>query len=47
VREGGSCQSWACVGAVSGGATRGFARFDDVDEKKMVHPLDNAQVELC
>jgi hypothetical protein len=46
VREGGSCQAGACVGAVSGGAAFGRARFDAVDEKEMVQPLDGVQVEL-
>jgi hypothetical protein len=35
------------VGAVSGGAACGRARFDAVYEKEMVHPLDIVQVELC
>jgi hypothetical protein len=36
------------VGAVSGGGVAGGrARFDAVDEKEMVHPLDSVQVELC
>jgi hypothetical protein len=47
VREGGSRQSRACVGAVSGGAACGRARFDAVDEKEMVQPLNSVQVELC
>jgi hypothetical protein len=47
VRDGGSCQSRACVGAVSGCAACGRARFDAVDDKDMVQPLDNVQVESC
>jgi hypothetical protein len=46
VREGGRYQSRACVGAMSGGAACGRARFDEVDEKEMVQPLDSVQVEL-
>jgi hypothetical protein len=34
------------VGAVSGRAVRGLARFDAVDEKEMVQPLDSVQVEV-
>jgi hypothetical protein len=44
VREGGRYQSWAFVGAVSGGAACARARFGAVDE--MVQPLDNVRVEL-
>jgi hypothetical protein len=47
VREGGRCQSRACVGAVSGVAACGCARFDATDEKEMVQPLEVVQVELC
>jgi hypothetical protein len=46
VREDGGCLSRACLGAVGGGAACGRARFDAVDEKEMVHPLDSVQVEL-
>jgi hypothetical protein len=34
------------VDAVSGGAACGRAKFDVVDEKEMVQPLDSEQVEL-
>jgi hypothetical protein len=34
------------MGAVSGGAACGPARFDAVDEKEMVHPMDTVQVDL-
>jgi hypothetical protein len=34
------------VGAVGGGAACGRARFDAVDDKEMVKPLDNVQAEL-
>jgi hypothetical protein len=43
-REGGSFQSRACVGVVSGGAACGRARFDAVDEEEMMQPLDIVQV---
>jgi hypothetical protein len=46
VCEGGSCQSWECLGAVSGDATCARAGFDEVDRQEMVRPLDNVQVEL-
>jgi hypothetical protein len=35
------------VGTVSGGAAFGRARFDAVDEKEIVQPLDSVRVELC
>jgi hypothetical protein len=38
-REGGSFQSRACVGVVSGSAACGRARFDAVDEKEIMQPL--------
>jgi hypothetical protein len=47
VRKGGSYQSGSCVGAMSGGAACGRARFDAVYEKEMIQPLDSVQVELC
>jgi hypothetical protein len=34
------------MGAVSGGAACGRTRFDAVDEKEMVQPMDSVQVEL-
>jgi hypothetical protein len=46
VREGGNFQSWACAGAVNGGAACGRARFDTIYKKEMVQPLDSVQVEL-
>jgi hypothetical protein len=46
VREGGRCEPGACVDTVSGSAACGRARFDAVDEKEMVQPLDSVQVEL-
>jgi hypothetical protein len=47
VHEGVSYRSRACVGAVSGGAACGRARFDAVYEKKIMQPLDNVQMKLC
>jgi hypothetical protein len=48
VREGGSYHLGACVGAVSGGAACGSARFYAVDKEEIVQPLmDSVQVELC
>jgi hypothetical protein len=44
VREGGSYQSWKCVGAVFGGAACGRTGFDAVNEKQMVQPLDSVQL---
>jgi hypothetical protein len=35
-----------CVGGVSGGAACGRARFDAIDEKEIVWPLESVQVEL-
>jgi hypothetical protein len=46
VRKGGSYQSGSCMGAVSGGAACGRARFDAVYEET-IQPLDSVQVELC
>jgi hypothetical protein len=46
VGDGGSSQSRNCVGAVSGVAACGRAGFDAVNEKEMLQPLDNVQVEL-
>jgi hypothetical protein len=46
VREGGSCDSRACVSAVRGGAAYSRAILDAVDEKKMMQSFENVQVEL-
>jgi hypothetical protein len=45
VREGGSCESRVCVGAVRGGAACGRAGFDAINEKEM-EPLESVQVKL-
>jgi hypothetical protein len=47
VRGGGSVQSRARVGALSGGAASGCAGFDVVYEYEMMQPLDSVRVELC
>jgi hypothetical protein len=39
-------ESHAGVGARRVGAASGSARFDAVDEKEMMHPLDGVRVEL-
>jgi hypothetical protein len=35
------------VGATSGDAACGRARFDAVDEKEIMQPLESMQMELC
>jgi hypothetical protein len=47
VRGGGSVQSGACGGSEYGGTACDRARFDAVQEKEMMHPLDSVRVELC
>jgi hypothetical protein len=44
MRGEGSVRSWACEGAVCGGAARGSAGLDAVYEEEMVKPLDSMRV---
>jgi hypothetical protein len=44
MRGEGSVRSWACEGAVGGGAARGSAGIDAVYEEEMVKPLDSMRV---